>query len=155
MTEAARELIATLKLDPLPAEGGFFRQTWRSETSSAILFLLTPAGFSALHRLDREELWHFHAGDPVEHVQLDPRDGRRRITRLGAEVRTGLTPQVAVFAGVWQGARLDPARTAAGYALLGCTVTPPWDDGGFELGGREALAAAFPGERPWIEALTR
>ena len=45
----------------------------------------------------------------------------------------------AVPAGHWQGARL--IAETHGYALLGCTVTPPWTPEGFELGARERLTA--------------
>jgi hypothetical protein len=38
---------------------------------------------------------------------------------------------------------------------VGCTVTPPWDESGFELGERAALAAEFPAARAWVDALTR
>lgn len=152
----ARAIIEALRLKPLPGEGGFFRQTWRSETSSAILFLLTPTDFSALHRLDREEIWHFHRGEPVEHVQLDPISGRVRISRLGADVLAGEEPQVIVPPGVWQGARLIP-RVAAkeDFALMGCTVSPPWEDRCFTLGKRDALTRAFPTHADLIRALTR
>ena len=152
----ARAIIAALRLEPLPGEGGFFRQTWRSETSSAILFLLTPADFSALHRLDREEVWHFHGGEPVEHVQLDPTSGQVRILRMGADVLVGEAPQVIVPPGIWQGARLVPrAAPVADFALLGCTVSPPWDDRGFTLGERAALTGAFPAQAELIRVLTR
>ena len=72
MNAAARALIERLGLAPLPEEGGFFRVTWRGAHGSAILFLITPEEFSALHRIAQDELWHFHAGDPVEHVRIDP-----------------------------------------------------------------------------------
>lgn len=155
MPARAREIITALNLQPLPHEGGFFRVTWRSDVSSAILFLLTPEDFSALHRLGQEELWHFHAGDPVELLRLDPRDGTAGLLRLGADVRAGEAPQAAVPAGTWQGARLAPERVSAGFALLGCTVVPPWDERRFELGARADLAARFPGHAAIIAALTR
>src|SRR5215204_3564764 len=104
----ARVLIASLDLQPLPGEGGFFRQTWRSSTASAILFLLTREAFSALHRLDRDEVWHFYRGHPVEHVQLNPADGNATITRIGPDVLAGEQPQLVVSENKWQGARLDP-----------------------------------------------
>ena len=108
----ARALIASLDLKPLPGEGGFFRVTWRNDTTSAILFLLTRDSFSALHRLDRDELWHFHAGQPIELLQLDPKHGDARIARMGPDVLNGEQPQLHVPAGVWQGARLDPRASA-------------------------------------------
>lgn len=152
----AATIIAALQLAPLPREGGFFRVTWRTGAGSAILFLLTPDDFSALHRLAQDEVWHFHAGDPVEHVQLDPRTGALRRTRLGSDLGAGDAPQLVVPAGAWQGARLHPAaQRAAGWALLGCTLAPPWDERGFELAPRAALAAEFPAHADLIRALTR
>ena len=156
MNAAAREVMARLQLAPLPGEGGFFRQTSRTATASSILFLLTPEEFSALHRLAQDELWHFHAGDAVEHVQLDAVSGGCRVTRLGPDVHGGDAPQVFVPARVWQGARIAEGGTARqGYALVGCTVSPPWDEHGFELGARAGLLRDFPGHERWIEALTR
>lgn len=153
MNRDAREIIAALRLEPLPREGGFFRVTRRTPTASGILFLITPGEFSALHRLGQDEIWHFHAGDPVEHVQFDPRDGARQTFRLGAEVRHGDTPEVFVPAGHWQGARIAEPRS--GYALLGCTVSPPWEESTFELAARDPLMAAWPQHREIIARLTR
>jgi predicted cupin superfamily sugar epimerase len=153
MNAAARALIDSLGLAPLPEEGGFFRVTWLGAHGSAILFLITPADFSALHRIAEDELWHFHAGDPVEHVRIDPGTGVLTTTRLGADVARGETPQLAVPAGHWQGARL--AATGRGYALLGCTVTPPWTPAGFKLGARDALTSAFPQHAAAIARFTR
>lgn len=152
------KVIAALQLEPCMPEGGFFRQTWRSAAGSAIWFMMTPTDFSALHRLTQPEIWHFYAGDPVEHLQLDPRDGRVRVTRMGPAVLAGEQPQVIVPAGVWQGARVSapgPTEAAAGYALLGCTLAPPWDERSFELGRRAELLREFPAEAARICALTR
>lgn len=151
----AERLITALQLEPLPGEGGFFRQTWRSETASAIYFLLTDANFSALHRIAQDELWHFYAGDRVQHVQLNPRAGTPHLTILGPDVVAGDVPQLLVAAGVWQGARLDPSSIDGGFALLGCTVSPPWNDHGFTVGTRAGLIEAFPAQASWIHALTR
>jgi len=150
---AARQVVAALQLAPLPQEGGFFRATWRNATASATIFLITPEEFSGLHRLAQDEVWHFHAGDPVEHVQFDPRGGAVQIARLGPNVAGGEAPQIVVPAGVWQGARLRAGEH--GFALLGCTVSPPWDERGFALADRGALQAAFPAHLEIIRALTR
>lgn len=163
MKPAAEKIIAQLGLAPLPREGGFFRRSWTSEArlangraaGSAIWFLLTPESFSALHRLQAEELWHFYAGDPVEHVQLDPAGGAARVTVLGPGVGADQRPQLVVPGGVWQGARLRAGARLHGWALLGCTLTPAWDEREFELGQRKILRGEFPGETGRIEALTR
>ena len=163
MNPAAEKIIAQLGLAPLPQEGGFFRQTWISATrlpngraaGSAIWFLLTEDDFSAFHRLAAEEVWHFHAGDPVEHVQLDPASRTARVNVLGVGLAARQRPQLVVPGGRWQGARLLAGAHSQGWALLGCTVTPAWADEEFELGSRPALLGEFPRETGWVEALTR
>lgn len=175
VTSEAARIIAALGLEPLPREGGFFRQTWVSRETvggergaravgSAIYFLLTTRDFSALHRLGSDELWCFHAGDPVEHVQLttDDQPGGARVVRLGANVLGGDTPQLVVREGSWQGARLATVAAGslaeavpAGWALLSCTMAPAWDEREFELGEREGLWREFPRSADWIAALTR
>jgi predicted cupin superfamily sugar epimerase len=161
MHAEAREVIAALKLTPLPGEGGFVRQTWRSDAGSAAYYLMTVAEFSALHRLRAHEVWHFYAGDAVEHVTLRPETGAVTVTRLGANVGAGERPQLAVPGGVWQGARLAAAEAGpstslrAGWALVGCTLTPAWAEGDCELGVCEALLHDFPAAAEWIRALTR
>ena len=163
MNAGAEKIIAELGLEPLPQDGGYFRPAWVSEArlasgraaGSAIWFLLTPESFSAWHRLQAEELWHFYAGDPVEHALIEPVSGALRVTMLGSGVTAGQRPQLPVPGGAWQAARLKAGRTPAGWALLGCTVTPAWDEREFELGGRAELLQAFPAAAEWIRALTR
>ncbi len=174
MPASASEIIASLHLEPLPHEGGFYRRTYTSAAGftdgrpvgTAIYFLITPDGFSALHSLLTDELWHFYAGDPVEHVMLDPTvppDALHAGTRtvLGVEFATGQKPQLTVSGGVWQGARLAPhprdsdAQHAHGWALLGCTMSPGWEQKEFTLGERDVLLARFPAWAADIHALTR
>jgi predicted cupin superfamily sugar epimerase len=167
MNAAAEKIIADLSLAPLPHEGGFFRQTWTSPQTlpggraagSAILFLVAPGEFSALHRLATDEVWHFHAGDAVEHLQLDPSDGSARTVLLGADLSAGHQPQVIVPGGIWQGARLasvDVGRSQpAGWALLGCVMAPAWDENEFVLGRREDLKRTFPAHADLIAGFCR
>lgn len=155
-------MIDRLGLEPLPVEGGYFRAGWTSRVllpsgraaASSIYFLMTPDGFSALHRLAGEELWHFHAGDAVEHVQMDPATGQVTVVRLGPEVLAGDQPRLVVPGGVWQGARLAPDGLR-GWCLIGCMVAPAWDPAEFELGNADALRRAFPGNDGWVRELTR
>jgi predicted cupin superfamily sugar epimerase len=161
---AAAELIARLHLQPLPHEGGFFARTWTSRETlpngrplgTAIYFLLTPESFSALHRLDADELWHFHGGDRTEHVQLTLDDPRQplRLTTLGNNPAAGEIPQLSVPAGTCQGARLT-STAHHGWALVSCTMSPGWDENGFELCSRASVAAQFPAHAALISAFTR
>lgn len=154
MNDEARHIIAKLGLEPLPQEGGWFRSTWRTATGSAIYFLLTVEDFSALHRLTTTEVWHFYAGDVVEHTMLDPRDGTVQVARMSGDAGGPGEPQVIVPGGVWQGARLA-AGGARGWALLGCTMAPPWTEQDFELGQKAELQRLFPMAAEQIAALTR
>lgn len=150
-------IIARLRLEPLPREGGFFRQIELSQerlsngrpVRSVIWFLLTPEGFSALHRLQTPETWAFAEGDAIEHVQLDPHDGGVRVTRLNEP-----SDAVTVPGGVWQGARLA-APAVHGWALLRCTMEPAWAEEEFELGKCNQLTGKFPAAAARIAALTR
>jgi predicted cupin superfamily sugar epimerase len=162
MNAEAEQLISKLGLIPLPEEGGYFARTWTSSSvgpggralGSAIHFLITDTGFSALHRLGLEELWHFHAGDAVALTQIDPKTGGLRTQILGPEVTGSHVSQVLVPAGIWQGARLAPGSRRR-WALLGCTLSPAWDEKEFELGQRQALLRDFPAHAAVITALTR
>lgn len=116
------ELIVELALAPHP-EGGFYRQTWVDEHSSAIYYLLPGTGWAAWHRVhDRVEIWHFYAGAPLQLAIADD------VTELGPEVATGQRPQVVVPPGAWQ-----RARSLGEWSLVGCTVTPPFTFDAFEL----------------------
>ena len=155
----AWEVVRLLKLEPLNQEGGYFRRTGQSDAIlpdgrrawSMIYSLITPEGFSALHRLATDELWCFHAGDPLESLRLRP-DGAGEWVKLGLNLAGGERPQDVAPAKAWQGTRL-----AAGgrWALVTCVVAPEFQWSDFELGSREALAAAYPSFAEGIAALAR
>src|SRR5262249_23218313 len=150
------ELIALLDLRPLPHEGGYYRETYRSgdrlaaaalparygrdkAVSTAIYYLLTPDTYSALHRLPTDEVYHFYLGDPGRMLQLFP-DGSGRAITLGPDLRAGQQPQAVVPGGVWQGSSLVPGGS---FALLGTTMAPGFDFADFEAGERAGLLAAY------------
>jgi uncharacterized protein len=165
MNAEAGELISRLGLIPLPREGGYFARTWTSRETladgracgSAILFLITGADFSALHRMGMDEIWHYIGGDPAELTLLDPVAGSCRTLVLGPDFGGAHVPQAVVPAGTWQGARLcsDGAAGGRGWALFGCTVSPAWDEREFELGEQNALVLEFPANAALIRELTR
>jgi len=131
MTTAA-DIIARLDLKPHP-EGGHYRETFRDPhtvggraASTAILFLLARGERSHWHRVDAVEVWHFHAGAPLKLSLVD--GAAEEIVRLGTDISTGETPQVVVPARAWQA-----AETLGDWTLVGCTVAPGFEFGGFEL----------------------
>ncbi|MBY5161762.1 cupin domain-containing protein [Salsipaludibacter albus] len=130
----ADDVIARLDLAPHP-EGGHFRETWRHDpgdgsrgAGTAILYLLAAGERSHWHRVDADELWHFHAGAPLA-LDIAPDDRTAPSTELlGADLDGGQQPQVRVPAGWWQA-----AHTTGDWTLVGCTVSPAFDFDGFEL----------------------
>lgn len=73
----AETIIEKLQLSRHP-EGGFYRETYRSEkvitledgrarnTGTAIFYLLKDTDKSHFHKISSDELWLFHLGEPLE-----------------------------------------------------------------------------------------
>lgn len=164
----ADKIKSLLNLRLHPAEGGFFVETYRSDEripkdslpgrykgqrslATAIYYLLTSETFSAMHRLQTDEIFHFYLGDPVEMLQLRP-DGTGRAIILGPDILKGMSPQVIVPRGIWQGARLSPGGT---FSLMGTTVSPGFEFEDYEFGHRDELIESYPQFRELITALTK
>jgi uncharacterized protein len=156
------EIKRLLKLEPHPVEGGWYRRTYTSAVSVALLrgvrpygtaiyYLLEEGTFSEMHVLASDEMFHFYLGDPVEMLQLLPDSGSKVVT-LGPDLAAGQQVQLVVPAGVWQGTRLIGDGK---MALLGCTVTPGFDFADYRAGKFEELAAGWPVEAERIRKLTR
>lgn len=145
MHPRARQLIETLQLAPHP-EGGFYRRVFESRLtdsagrpqSSAIFFLLPAGAVSRWHRVDADELWHWHEGGSLELLVAESPEAQVRCEILGP-VGEGSLPQRAVPAHAWQA-----ARCLGDYVLVGCTVSPAFEFGGFELMAGDAEA-----QRQW------
>jgi uncharacterized protein len=168
--EAAR-VVQYLKMEKIPDEGAWYAATYRSPDNiatqsfgaryqgasrvagSAIYALVTRADFSALHRLQTDEIWHYYRGEPLELLVLYP-DGRGEIVVLGSDVLSGQRPQFVVPRGAWQGAR--PQRnTPDAYTLFGCTLAPGFEYGDFAMGYRDELQRTHPQFARNIAELTR
>lgn len=155
-----REILEILELEPLPGEGGYFRQTWAAPdigigrpAATTIYFLLTreTQGFSALHVLDAPETYHHYTGGTVELWTFDPVELKTDRRILGSDLRAGERPQAMVPAGIVQGSRLLSGE----WALVGTTMTPGYRPEGFRLSNPIELEALFPEQRDTIRSLTR
>ena len=97
------KIIEILNLEPLDIEGGFYRETYRSDEripreslpgrygsskafSTAIFYMLAPETKSTMHRLKSDEIFHFYLGDPVEMLLLYP-EGNGETRLLGHNIR--------------------------------------------------------------------
>jgi predicted cupin superfamily sugar epimerase len=165
--KTSRDWIEKLELAPHP-EGGYFRQTYRSDVviarealpagfagpraaSTAIYFLLEEKNFSAFHRLRSDEVWHFYAGTPLVVHVIDP-GGTYSSIRLGPDPEAGEAPQAVVRAGCWFASHVADWNS---FAVAGCTVAPGFDFEDLEMGQREELVAKYPQHRELIQRLTR
>ena len=145
----AEEIIGALRLQPHPKEKGFFVEAYRSGYSTAIYFLLTADGFSEMHRLRSDEIFHYYAGSAAEMLQLHE-DGSGNVIRLGNNLAAGEQPQIVVPRGTWQG-----MKTTGELTLFGCTVAPPFQYADYQSGNRNALIRRYPQFETLIKELTR
>lgn len=155
-----KDIIEDLQLQAHP-EGGFYAETYRSSAfilnqngekrnlSTAIYFLLHDTNKSNFHRIQSDELWFFHQGEPIEIVTIQ--DGKARSIILGNAIEKGELPQATIPANTWFGSKLKDGK---GYALVSCTVAPGFDFLDFDLAEREKLANEFPNLKALIEEFT-
>ena len=130
----ASDIVRLLDLKPHP-EGGHFRETFRDTrqvekhraASTAIYFLLARGQRSHWHRVDAVEIWHWHAGAPLE-LEIARSEGHVECVTLGNDLASSQRPQAAVPAHAWQA-----ARSLGDWTLCGCTVAPGFELKGFEL----------------------
>ena len=137
MHSRAAELVKLLDMRPHP-EGGHYAEVFRSAhrvqvldrnveraALTTIYFLLTEGEFSRWHRVDSDEIWHYHEGAAIELLLFDDQ-GLRRMPLGPVERATRST--IVVPAGTWQA-----ARSTGAYTLGACTVGPGFDFVDFAL----------------------
>ncbi len=139
-------------------EGGFYVETYRSEHTipgknrqlmTAIYFLLPAGHVSRFHRIQSDELWFFHEGNPLTIHTLNE-DGHHAHL-LGLDIDSGQHPQLLVPAQTIFGSSSDVNE---GYSLVSCVVAPGFDFQDFELFSAEELLSQFPDYTEIIERLT-
>jgi uncharacterized protein len=138
------QLVELHNLLPHP-EGGFYKETYRSEFSTGIFYLLTKGQKSSFHRIKSDEMWHFYGGDSISIVE---------ITSSGTVKETILdktNAQYVVPANIWFGAYLP---TKSEFAFTGCTVAPAFHFADFELADKNEMLRMFPAAKEMIEKLT-
>ena len=139
----AKDVIKQFGLEPLPIEGGFFRQIYQAgqmvptETLgtfakpqlplfTVIYYVITPDSFSALHRLTGSEVWSWIAGGSLEQVIVLP-SGEVEKRHLGFGENE--EPVSVIPPGSWQGTKLIDGE----YGLCSVIVSPGYDEGDFTI----------------------
>lgn len=161
------QLVSKLELQPHP-EGGFYKETYRSEGvipkielpkafsgsrnyCTGIFFLLTAGNFSAFHKINQDEMWHFYEGDPLRVHMIDS-NGNYSFQDIGLNLDVGQLPQFTVSADIWFASEVADSGY---YSLVGCTVSPGFDFDDFELPDRSKMLTMFPHQSEIIKRLTR
>lgn len=167
MNQEIEGIIEKLDLTPHP-EGGYFKETYRSEGlidkksldtkysgnrnySTSIYFLLTSGAFSAFHKIHQDEVWHFYSGSPILLHMID-QEGHYSKVAIGGDLNKDETPQFIVQGGVWFASEVKNENS---YSLVGCTVAPGFDFDDFELGKRDEMLQKFTRHKSIINRLTR
>ncbi len=150
-------------------EGGAFRESYRAgdritagclpqrysdddrACQTAIYFLLESGQFSAFHRLQSDEVWHFYFGSPLWLYLLSP-EGQRQDVQLGQDLDCGQCLQTVIRHGTWFAAEVEQP---ASYTLVGCTMAPGFEFSDFELAEQSVLLDQFPQHAELIRRLTR
>ncbi len=162
-----QQLIKQFQLQPHP-EGGYYKETYRSPEiipdqilsrqfkgdraySTAIYFLLEQGNFSAFHRIESDEVWHFYAGQTLL-IHVIHINGKFETIKLGSNIENGESFQYAVPARSWFAS--EPS-TDTYFSFVGCTVSPGFDFDDFELAKAEELAKQFPQQEELIKRLCR
>jgi predicted cupin superfamily sugar epimerase len=164
--QTAKDLIEYYQLQPHP-EGGYYKETYRSKGviakeclpvfdgnrnfSTAIYFLLEKGNFSAFHRIQSDECWHFYTGNCLL-VHVIHENGKLETIKLGSNILNGETFQFVVPANCWFAS--EPSAES-NFSFVGCTVAPGFDFADFELAHRDELSKLYPQHETLIRRLTR
>ncbi|CAM1373113.1 conserved hypothetical protein [Tenacibaculum litopenaei] len=162
----AQQIIDKFELIAHP-EGGYFKETYRSSEliaktalppvfsgprnyATSIYFLLTSEKFSAFHKINQDEIWHFYTGSSI-YLHIIAPDGSYTKVTIGNRLEDDELPQFVVPAGHWFAAEVS---TPNSYAFTGCGVAPGFDFEDFQLPSRAVLCEEFPQHTALITRLT-
>ena len=159
--------IENLKLKAHP-EGGFYCETYRSGSSyfftdetpfngqrsyaTSIYYLLRGTDRSKLHRIHSDELWFFHAGDPLTVYFFAEEDEPASFT-LGLAPDKGEVVQGTVPGESWFGACCEKPGEE-GFSLVSCVVAPGFEFSDFAFADRNTLQQKYPRHTDIIGRLT-
>ena len=156
----ARELIASLKLEYLPGESGYFGLLGQSAqqvmqdsralaAQSRIYYMLTAeAPVNYLHWLASDDTHILLEGGPVDYFIFHP-DGTVEKITLGRDAAAGQQLVVAIPGNCWKALRLHPG---AHYALLANVLSPGWTPERVKVGAGPEFLARYTGRAPWATA---
>lgn len=163
----AEEIINFFDLKEHP-EGGFFKETYRSlgkisqenlddeivgnrNYATSIYFLLSSEKFSAFHKINQDETWHFYKGSCLKIHLISP-EGAYSFVLIGNDYKLGEVPQFTVPAKHYFAAEVIEKDA---FSFVGCTVSPGFDFRDFYLPSCKELSKKFEEHQEIINKLTR
>lgn len=149
-------------------EGGYYTSTYRSRETisasclparfkgerllgSAIYYLLISPDFSAFHRINQDEVWHFYEGSSLT-IHLIDQSGRYSAVKMGRDYERGEVPQAVVPALSYFAVSVNERNS---YSFVGCSLAPGFEFADFELVPREKMLELFPQHEEIIKKYTR
>lgn len=162
----ASTLVKKLDLQPHP-EGGYFKEVYRSDElikqdglpdrytsarcfSTSIYYMLEGEQFSAFHKLQSDETWHYYLGSPIV-LHLISSEGNYSKTILGQNINEDEVLQFTILNETWFAAEV---KDKSSFSLVGCTVAPGFDFADFQFGKRDELTKLFPSQSEIISKFT-
>lgn len=162
----ASTLVKRLDLQPHP-EGGYFKEVYRSNElikaeglperyssercfGTSIYYMLEGEQFSAFHKLQSDETWHFYLGSPIV-LHLISSEGNYSKIVLGQNITEDENLQYTILKETWFAAE---EKVKSSFSLVGCTVAPGFDFADFEFGKRDELTKLFPAQSEIILKFT-
>ena len=129
--EAYEKIIEILDLSKHD-EGGYFRQTYKSDfivqpknksytrsCATHIYYYLQRGMYSKFHKVKHDEIWNLYEGEGVKlHVYDDKNN------KVNEQM---LSKRDFKFHAVVQGDLWQAAEPIGDYVLVGCTVAPGWE----------------------------
>lgn len=159
--------IAKLELLSHP-EGGYYKEVFRSNEKieannlperytgprtfyTSIYFLLKKNQLSKFHKLKSDEIWYYHAGNPVKIHTIDNK-GKYHEKILGTDIEKKQSMQVIFTEGTWFAAEV--IEQIYNYSLVGCMVAPGFEFEDFELADGNELVNLYPSHEDVIKNFT-
>ena len=161
-----KEIINHFNLQEHP-EGGYFKEVYRSKEivsaenlpdyfngdrnyCTSIYFLLISDKFSAFHKINQDEIWHFYQGSTLKLHLISP-EGTYSFVKIGNDFNNDEVFQFTVPAHYYFAAEVLAKDS---FSFVGCTVSPGFDFNDFVLPSRKELSTEFPKHSEIIKQLT-
>ncbi|RCS27629.1 cupin domain-containing protein [Polaribacter sp. WD7] len=162
----AKEIIHNFGLQEHP-EGGYYKEVYRSKEKissshlgnqfvgdrnycTSIYFLLTSDKYSAFHKINQDEIWHFYSGTALKLHLIAP-NGKYSFVIIGSNFKNHEVFQYTVPAQYYFAAEVLQQNS---FSFVGCTVSPGFDFRDFILPSYDELSNQFPQHSKIIKSLT-